>query len=108
MKSIDTKFNVIWTLIIFHVFLLDYWLFSYTSEPRESITVFDRIENPIIALGTLLFCNLLVICAVSKLFMEIWNRLISALFSLRQVGFAESYALCFLLVGAIMRLPGFF
>ena len=101
MKKIDTKFNVFWTFIIFIIYTSDYWIFSYTPGSGESETLFDKIEHPIIALCVLLFCSLLVVFTVSKLFMEIWNRLITDLFSIRNVGFAESYALCFLLVGII-------
>lgn len=107
MKKIDTKFNVLWTVIIFLVYALDCWIFNYTSGPRESETLFDTIEHPIIALCVLFFCSLLVVSTVSKLFMEIWNRLISDLFSFRSIGFAESYALCFLLVG-IIGVSGFY
>ncbi|MFX3985484.1 hypothetical protein ACJBYU_11125, partial [Streptococcus suis] len=71
MKKIDTKFNVLWTVIIFLVYTLDYWIFNYTSGPRESETLFNTIEHPIIALCVLFFCSLLVVSTVSKLFMEI-------------------------------------
>lgn len=107
MKKIDTRFNVFWTFIIFLVYTLDYWIFSYSPGPRESETLFNTIEHPLIALCVLFFCSLLVVSTVSKLFMEIWNRLISDLFSFRNLGFAESYALCFLLVG-IIGVSGFY
>lgn len=107
MKKIDMKFNVLWTVIIFLVYTLDYWIFNYIPGPRDSETLFDTIEHPVIALFVLFFCSLLVVCTVSKLFLEIWNRLISDLFSLRNVDFAESYALCFLLVG-IIGVSGFY
>ena len=108
MKKIDTKFNVIWTFIIFFVFTLDYWIFDYTPGPRESETIFDQIEHPIIALFILVFFSILVVSTVSKLFMDIWNRLITDLFSIRNIGFAESYALCFLLAGIVFGLTSFY
>lgn len=107
MKKIDTEFNVFWTFIIFLVYTLDYWIFSYSPGPSDSETLFDTIEHPIIALCVLFFCSLLVVSTVSKLFMEIWNRLISELFGFRNISFAESYALCFLLVG-IIGVSGFY
>lgn len=108
MKKIDTKFNVIWTFIIFFVFTLDYLIFNYTPRIRESKTIFDMIEPPIIALFIIVFFSVLVVSTVSKLFMEIWNRLITDLFSVRHIGFAESYALCFLLVGIVLGVTSFY
>ena len=107
MKKIDTKFNVVWTLIVFFVYSLDYMIFSYTPGPRDNDTIFDNIDNPLVACCVLLFCSMLIVSVVGKLFMEIWNRLITDLFSIRNIGFAESYALCFLLVG-IIGVSGFF
>lgn len=108
MKKIDTKFNLIWTIIVFLVFTFDYLIFSYTPGPRGSHTLFDQIESPLVALFLLIFVFILIIATVSKLFMEIWNRLFSDLFHLRNIGFAESYALYFLFAGIIFGITRFF
>lgn len=107
MQKIDTKFNVIWTLIIFFIYSVDYLIFDYEPATARSDTIFNNIDNPLVACCVLLFSAILMVSAVSKLFMKVWNRLISDLFSIRNIGFAESYALCFLLTGVIGA-PGFF
>lgn len=107
MQKIDTKFNVIWTLIIFFIYSVDYLIFDYEPATARSDTTFNNVDNPLVACCVLLFSAILMVSAVSKLFMKVWNRLISDLFSIRNIGFAESYALCFLLTGVI-GVPGFF
>jgi len=107
VKKIDTKFNVLWTFIICLVFALEYWIFEYKPGPREHETIFNQIDHPMIALSILLFCSLLIVSTVSKLFMEIWNRFITDVFNIRDISFAESYALCFLLAGVIFGILGF-
>lgn len=101
MKRIDTKFNVVWTLIIFFVYSLDYSIFKYIPHSREKDTIFNNIDNPLVALCVLFFSAILMVSVISKLFMEIWNRLIRDLLSIGYISFAESYALCFLLLEII-------
>ena len=102
-KEINTSFNIAATAVIWLIELLDSLATYEVGESTKSETLLDILGVSPIAQSFILFLMWIVIAiAFSLLFKEIWNRLLSDLFRLRQINFNESYVVSIVLAWVVL------
>ncbi|MEL0648997.1 hypothetical protein V6248_16335 [Pseudoalteromonas agarivorans] len=102
-KGITIRFNILatialWTMSL--VFALTNFEVGSTYESNALIDIY--IDSLIVKMTLLLAIWVASALVLSKLFNEIWNRLISDIFKIRQINFSESYALSILITWVLL------
>ncbi|MEL7478045.1 MAG: hypothetical protein AAGJ17_03990 [Pseudomonadota bacterium] len=101
-KRISTNFNLFATAALLFVLFLYHFFTVNISDAQASNSMIDLMFASVEAkvLFTLALLTGVSVTA-SFIFKEIWNRLFSDLFHLREINLNEAYATCFLVLSII-------
>ncbi|MEM5546219.1 hypothetical protein [Pseudoalteromonas fuliginea] len=102
-KGITTRFNILATIALWAISFV-FALTNYeVGSTHESSALIDMYIDSLIVKTILLLATWIASALVlSKLFNEIWNRLFSDIFNVRQINFSESYAFSILMTWALL------
>ena len=95
-QHITRSFN----LLLF-VYLLMFGFARSLFEPiNDNKTLFERLLNvsPLLASMIVIFALVIVVCIGGLINKELWNRLISDLFSLRKINYQEAASLSMVII----------
>ena len=102
-KGITIRFNILATIALWAISLVFAFTNFEVGSSYESNALIDMYIDSFIVKMTLLLATWIASALIlSKLFNEIWNRLLSDIFNVRQINFSESYAFSILMTWALL------
>lgn len=102
-KGITTRFNILATITLWAItfaFALANYEVNNTYETNTLIDMY--IDSHFIKMTLPLVTWVVSSLILSKLFNEIWNRLLSDIFKVRHINFAESYTFSTLITWTLL------
>lgn len=92
-KEINTQFNIKATLAMWFVSIITLFVTEDIDQSDNPSTALQFLVDSLVARMIItLFFWVIIMLVLSKLFKEVWNRLIFDVFQLRKISFSEAYA----------------
>ncbi|MGB3727451.1 MAG: hypothetical protein WA981_17000 [Glaciecola sp.] len=95
-KEITTEFNVVVTLVMFLLLIVNEVIYHEIGAKTEVLLI-DRIfESEVLKVSFLFTVAIFILLGFAEIFRNIWNRLFTDLFSLREITLSEAYVMALL------------